>query len=35
MVNPVDFDICGWDISDANLYEAARRAHVLEPMLID
>jgi myo-inositol-1-phosphate synthase len=35
MVNPVDFDICGWDISDANLYEAARRAHVLEPMLIE
>lgn len=35
MVNPVDFDICGWDISDSNLYEAARRAHVLEPMLIE
>ena len=35
MVNPVDFDICGWDISGANLYEAAKRAHVLEPTLIE
>lgn len=35
MVNPIDFDVCGWDISDANLYEAAKRAHVLEPSLIE
>lgn len=35
MVNPVNFDICGWDISGANLYEAAQRAHVLEPSLIE
>jgi myo-inositol-1-phosphate synthase len=35
MVNPVNFDICGWDISGANLYEAAQRAHVLEPTLIE
>lgn len=35
MVNPVNFDICGWDISGANLYEACQRAHVLEPTLIE
>lgn len=35
MVSPIDFDVCGWDISNANLYEAAKRAHVLEPMLIE
>lgn len=35
MVNPVNFDICGWDISGANLYEAAQRSHVLEPTLIE
>lgn len=35
MVNPVDFDISGWDISGANLYEAAKRSHVLEPTLIE
>lgn len=35
MVSPVDFDICGWDISNANLYEAAKRSHVLEPHLIE
>lgn len=29
-----DIVIHGWDISAANLYEAARRAHVLEPDLI-
>ena len=34
MVNPVDFDVCGWDISAANLYESCKRAHVLEPTLI-
>jgi len=35
MVNPVDMDVSGWDISGANLYEAAKRAHVLEPTLIE
>jgi len=35
MVSPVDFDITGWDISNANLYDAAKRSHVLEPMLIE
>jgi myo-inositol-1-phosphate synthase len=35
MVDPVNFDVCGWDISAQNLYEAANRAHVLEPSLID
>jgi len=35
MASPVDFDICGWDISAANLYEAAYRSHVLEPTLIE
>ena len=34
MVNPIDFNIYGWDISNANLYEATKRAHVLEPTLI-
>lgn len=35
MVNPCDFEVHGWDISDANLYESAKRAHVLEPTLLD
>jgi myo-inositol-1-phosphate synthase len=35
MANPIDFEISGWDISGKNLYEAAKRAHVLEPDLID
>ena len=35
MVNPVDFNVSGWDISESNLYEAAKRAHVLEPSLIE
>jgi len=35
MASPVDFEISGWDISGKNLYEAAKRAHVLEPDLID
>lgn len=35
MASPVDFDVCGWDISSKNLYESAKRAHVLEPMLIE
>jgi len=34
MVNPVNFNIYGWDISKENLYEAVKRAHVLEPTLI-
>jgi myo-inositol-1-phosphate synthase len=35
MVSPIDFDVCGWDISNLNLYESAKRAHVLEPTLIE
>lgn len=35
MVNPVDFEVSGWDISALDLYEATKRAHVLEPTLID
>ena len=35
MANPVDFEVSGWDISGLNLYEAAKRAHVLEPTLIE
>ena len=35
MANPIDFEISGWDISGLNLYEAAKRAHVLEPTLIE
>jgi myo-inositol-1-phosphate synthase len=34
MVNPCDLEISGWDISGLNLYEACRRAKVLEPDLI-
>jgi len=34
MVNPVDFEISGWDISGHNLYDACKRAKVLEPDLI-
>ena len=35
MVNPIEFEISGWDISGANLYEACKRSHVLEPTLIE
>lgn len=35
MVNPIDFRISGWDISGLNCYEAAKRAHVLEPTLLN
>lgn len=35
MVNPVDFEISGWDISDLNLYESCKRAKVLEPTLLE
>ncbi len=34
MVDPVDIEINGWDISGANLYEASKRARVLEPDLL-
>ena len=35
MVNPNDIKISGWDISGLNLFEAAKRSHVLEPSLIN
>ena len=35
MVNPVDFEVGGWDISGLNLYDACKRARVLEPNLIE
>jgi len=35
MASPIDFEISGWDISGKSVYEAAKRAHVLEPDLID
>ena len=35
MVNPIDFEISGWDINNANMYEACKRARVLEPGLIN
>lgn len=35
MVNPIDFEISGWDISDLNLYESCKRAKVLEPTLLE
>jgi hypothetical protein len=35
MVNPIDFEISGWDISKANMYESCKRAKVLEPDLIN
>ena len=35
MANPVDFEIGGWDISNVNLFEAMKRSHVLEPMLVE
>jgi myo-inositol-1-phosphate synthase len=34
MVDPCEFEITGWDISKANLYEACKRSKVLEPDLI-
>jgi myo-inositol-1-phosphate synthase len=34
MADPIDFEISGWDVSGQNLYEAARRAQVLEPTLL-
>jgi myo-inositol-1-phosphate synthase len=35
MVNPSELVISGWDISGVNMYEAAKRARVLEPTLIE
>ena len=35
MVDPLSFEISGWDISGANLYEACKRARVLEPDLLN
>jgi myo-inositol-1-phosphate synthase len=35
MANPIDFEISGWDISSKNLFEACKRAHVLEPTLVN
>ena len=35
MVDPNDMVVHGWDISGLNLYEACKRAHVLEPDLIN
>lgn len=34
MVDPCEFVINGWDISNENLYKACKRAKVLEPDLI-
>lgn len=34
MVNPCEFVVNGWDISKENLYNACKRAKVLEPDLI-
>ena len=33
MVNPSDIVVSGWDISKLNIYEATRRAKVLEPTM--
>jgi myo-inositol-1-phosphate synthase len=35
LVNPCEFEVSGWDISNLNLFEAAKRARVLEPDLIN
>ncbi len=35
MANPVDFEVGGWDINGMNLYDAAKRACVLEPALLE
>jgi len=34
LVDPVEFEIGGWDISNMNLYDACKRSKVLEPDLI-
>lgn len=35
LVNPVDFEITGWDISAMNIYDSCYRAKVIEPTLIE
>ena len=35
IVSPTDLEIDGWDVSNANLYEACVRARVLDPELLD
>jgi len=35
MVNPVDFEISGWDISNMNLFDSCKRSQVLEPDLVN
>ena len=35
LVNPCDMEMTGWDISGMNLYDAAYRAQVMEPTLIE
>lgn len=30
LINPNDIEITGWDISDLNMYEATRRAKVID-----
>lgn len=35
LVDPLDLEITGWDISDMNLYDACYRAKVLEPTLVE
>ena len=35
MVNPIDFEISGWDINNSNVFDACKRAHVLEPALLN
>jgi myo-inositol-1-phosphate synthase len=34
-VNPADMEVTGWDISNSNLYDACKRAGVLEPDLVN
>jgi myo-inositol-1-phosphate synthase len=34
LVDPCEFVISGWDISNTNLYDACKRSRVLEPDLI-
>jgi myo-inositol-1-phosphate synthase len=35
LVNPVDMEVSGWDISGLNIYDSAYRAQVIEPSLLD
>lgn len=35
MANPIDFEISGWDINDVNMFDACKRAKVLEPTLVN